>query len=204
MNKLKSIIFIILLINLFACEPPVTFDEPQPINTDNLSTFPKRLKGQYLSIDGKSTLIIDDKLIRRIYDYDYRFHRNDIDTFSRISGDTIIDTDTNEKTLVKFDGDTIINHIHYTDTTFTLNYDNVVRKLKGYYFLNIRYDQESWIVEKLKLYRGRLTISGISTKAEIDNLIAITESSQDTISPFKFKATKKQFKKFVNNDGFAK
>ncbi|MDB5257351.1 MAG: hypothetical protein JWM14_2046 [Chitinophagaceae bacterium] len=202
MNKFKSIIFIILLINLFACEPPVTFDEPQPSNTDNLSTFPKRLKGQYLSADGESTLIIDDKFITRIYDYDYRFHRKDIDTFSRISGDTIIDINTNEKAVVKFDGDTVINHIHYSDTTFILNYDNVVRKFKGCYFLNIRYDKESWIVQKLQLSHGKLTLSGISTKAEIDNLITITESPQDTIAPFKFKPTKKQFKKFLNNDGF--
>ena len=74
MKRLKFITTIIILTSLFACEPPVTFNEPQPTDTDNLSKFPDRLQGQYLSLADNSTLTIGDKLIQRIYDYDYKFH----------------------------------------------------------------------------------------------------------------------------------
>jgi len=203
MKRLKLISSFIILTSLFACEPPVTFNEPQPTESDNLSKFPNRLQGQYLSIADNSTLSIGDKLIQRIYDYDYKVHPNQLDSSARLSGDTIIDLKTNERTLIKRDGDSLITHIHFVDTLFQLNYDNVVRKFKGYYFLNTRYDKESWVVKKIQFAKGQIVISSISTKLDLENLKEITETPQDTVRPYKFTATKKQFKKFIRNDGFS-
>ena len=203
MKRLKLISTFIILTSLSACEPPVTFDEPQPTDTDNLSKFPNRLQAQYLSLADNSTLLISDKLIQRIYDYDYKVHPNQLDSTSRLVGDTVIGLKTNERTLIKHDGDSLVTHIHYIDTLFLMNYDNVVRKFKGYYFLNTRYDKESWEVKKIQLSKGQLVISSISTKLDLDNLKEITETTQDTVPPYKFTATKKQFKKFVKADGFS-
>lgn len=203
MKQLKLISTLIILTSLFACEPPATFNEPQPTNTDNLSKFPKRLQGQYLSLADSSTLSISNKLIQRTYDFDYKVHPNQLDSTSRLSGDTIVDLKTNEKTVIKRDGDSLIAHIHYIDTLFLIDYDNVVRKLKGYYFLNTRKDKTSWEVKKLQLTKGQVVISSISTKLDIDNLREITETPADTIPPYKFTATKKQFKEFIKRDGFS-
>ena len=203
MKRLKLISSFIILTSLFACEPPVTFNEPQPTDTDNLSKFPNRLQGQYLSLADNSTLSIGDKLIQRIYDYDYKVHPNQLDSSARLSGDTIIDLKTNERTFIKRDGDSLITHIHYVDTLFQINYDNVVRKFKGYYFLNTRYDKESWEVKKIQFAKGQIVISSISTKLDLENLKEITETPQDTVAPYKFTATRKQFKKFIRNDGFS-
>ncbi|MCA6445108.1 MAG: hypothetical protein IM600_16890, partial [Bacteroidetes bacterium] len=74
MKRLKFITTIIILTSLFACEPPVTFNEPQPTDTDNLSKFPDRLQGQYLSLADNSVLVIGDKVIQRIYDFDQKIH----------------------------------------------------------------------------------------------------------------------------------
>ena len=203
MKQLKLIPTFIILTTLFACKPPVTFNEPQPTDTDNLSKFPKRLQGQYLSLADNSTLSISDKLIQRTYDYDYKVHPNQLDSTSQLSGDTIIDLKTNEKTVIKRHGDSLVTHIHYIDTLFQMDYDNVVRKFKGYYFLNTRYDKTSWEVKKIQLVKGQLLISSISTKKDIESLKEITETATDTIPPYKFTATKKQFKKFIKNDGFS-
>jgi hypothetical protein len=203
MKRLKVILTFIILTSLFGCEPPVTFNEPQPTDTYNLSKFPNRLQGQYLSLTDNSTLSIGDKLIQRIYDFDYKVHPNQLDRSARLSGDTIIDLKTNERTLIKRDGDSLVTHIHYIDTLFQLNYDNVVRKYKGYYFLNTRYDKESWEVKKIQFTKGQLVISSISTKLDLENLKEITETPQDTVAPYKFTATRKQFKKFIRNDGFS-
>jgi hypothetical protein len=84
-----------------------------------------------------------------------------------------------------------------------MDYDNVVRKFKGYYFLNTRYDKTSWAVEKVQFSKGELEISGISTEQDIESLIEITETPKDTVAPYIFTATKRQFKAFIRNDGFS-
>lgn len=211
MIRLKFITTIIILTSLVACAPPVTFNEPQPTNTDNLSEFPNRLQGHYLSSADSSVLIIDAKTIQRIYDFDYKIHPSQIDSNSRLSGDTIINVTTNTREIVKRAGDSLVTHINYIDTLFQIDYDNVVRKFKGFYFLNKRQgfyflnkrlDKESWEVKKIELSKGQLIVSSISSKEDIENLKAITESTQDTVAPYNFAATKKHFKEFVKNKGF--
>jgi hypothetical protein len=206
MDQLKSISAIALLITLFACgnkeEASVIFSEPQPVETENLSQFPKRLVGQYRSPADNSILSIQDKLISRIYDYDQRIPMAQLDSTLQLSGDTLINLKTNDKTVIKREGDTLVIHNHYIDTVFQINYYNVVRKLKGHYFLNERYDEGSWEVKKLDLTRGKLTIGRISSNPEIETLKAITETQKDTIFPLKFVLSKKQFKDFIKKDGF--
>lgn len=197
MKRLKIISAFIILTSFFACIPPVTFTEPQPTGKDNLSKFPKRLQGEYLSLADNSTLSIGDKLIQRIYEFDHKIHQNQLDSILRLSGETIIDLTTNERTFIKRDGDSLIAHVRHIDTLFQLDYDNVVRKFKGYYFLNSRYDKESWEVKKIKFSKGQLVIGNISTNLDIENLKEITETPQDTVAPYKFTATKKQFKEFI-------
>jgi hypothetical protein len=202
-KQIKILSMIIILTGLVACEPPVTFTEPQPVSTDNLSEFPRRLKGVYLSLSDSSTLSISDNLIQRTYDFDYKVHPNQLDSTARLSGDTLINLETKEKVLIKQDGDSLTIHFHNVDTLFLMDYDNVVRKFKGNYFLNTRYNKTSWSVEKMNLSKGQLTISSISTKDDIENLKEMTETAQDTVINSNFTATKKEFKKFVKNDGFS-
>jgi hypothetical protein len=202
MNRIKIITTIIILTSLVACAPPVTFNEPQPTNTDNLSEFPNRLHRHYLSSADSSALIIDAKTVQRIYDFDYKIHPSQIDSNSRLSGDTIINLTTNTREIVKRDGDSLVTHINDIDTLFQIDYDNVVRKFKGFYFLNKRHDKDSWEVKKIELSKGQLIVSSISSKEDIENLKAITESTQDTVAPYNFAATKKQFKEFVKSKGF--
>lgn len=203
MKPLKIIFALSILTSLVACETPVTFTEPQPPETDNLSSFPGRLKGVYLNLSDSSTLSINDKLIQRTYDFDYKIHLNQLDSTVRLLGDTLINLETNEREIIKRDGDSLKIHIHNIDTIFQMDFDNVVRKFKGYYFLNTRYDKTSWAVEKMKLSKGQLIISSISTKEDIENLKEITETTQDTLTNYNFTATKRQFKEFVKNDGFS-
>ena len=188
---------------MFSCErPQVTFKEPQPTNTENISEFPKSLRGQYLSVEDGSILIIGNKLMQRIYDFDYKIHPNELDSTQQIVGDTVIDFEINEKIPIRRDGDSLVIHIHRIDTLFLMDYDNVVRKFKGYFFLNIRWGKESWEVKKMQLKKGQLIVSRISTKEEIENLKKITETQQDTVSSHEFTVKKKQFKEFVKNEGF--
>lgn len=203
MKRLTILSTLVILAGLFACQPPVTFSEPQPTDTDNLSKFPKRLQGQYLNLDDSSTLLVGDKVIRRVYDYTFKVHPNQFDSTSKLVGDSIVDLDTHERFRVKLVGDSLVGHRQLVDTLFRLSYDNVVRKMKGYYFLNTRTDNASWVVQTLQLRKGLLVVSSISAKEDIDKLKALTEIPQDTLLHYKVTITKKQMKEFVRNGGFA-
>jgi hypothetical protein len=54
----------------------------------------------------------------------------------------------------------------------------------------------------MSLSKGQLVVSGISSEQEIENLKAITKSTNDTVAPYVFSPTKQQFKEFVKQDGF--
>jgi len=225
--KIKIISAAIILASLFACKkgviavPVATFNEPQPANIESLPTFPKRLQGQYLSLKDSSILSINDKFIRRTLDFDNKIHTKELDSMRQnnmcqIRGDTLIFLDdTHEKMkIIKQVGDSLLLRERFIDTLFQIGRNNILRKFKGFYFLNTRYDKDSWGVEKARLAKGVLVISS-TTKADIKKLEEITgteteaetETPQDTdtvavVVP-KFTTTKKQFKTFIKNEGFS-
>jgi hypothetical protein len=206
-KSLPSFALLALVLFLLSCggeekEPAVTFSEPQPAGTDNLDAFPRRLQGKYYSPANNSTLLLEEKLISRIYEFDQKIALTDLDSNLRLSGDTLENFTSGEKVPVLRKGDTLVAHIHHVDTLFRLNYDNVVRKFKGYYFLNRRMDETSWEVRKMELSKGKLRLGSISSEQEIETLKAITETPQDTLPHLKFFLTRKQFREFLNRDGF--
>jgi hypothetical protein len=202
MKNLNFLSPIIILSLLLGCQPPVTFDQPQPAETDALNSFPKHIRGNYQSLRDNSRINISSNSIIRTYDFNQRSAINELDSNYKIEGDTLIEIASGEKTKIKFDADTIIIPVHLSDTVFLLSEENVLKKFKGYYFLSFLYQKQGWEVKKLELNNGKLSLSHISTKGEIDTLKQLTESAYDSL-PYRFKPTRKQFKKFVKAEGFS-
>jgi len=203
MKHLNTLFVLSALILIASCgQSPVAFTEPQPADTKDLKQFSKRLQGQYVSADDSSLLIVEATLIQRVYDFHYKLHSNQIDTNFVFIDDTIINQQTSEKIPFVKDGDSLIIHQYGVDTIFKLSDKNVLRKSKGYCFLNYRIDESQWTVRKMELKKGELTISRISRKHELDNLVEIAENPEDTIPPAVFSINKKQFKHFVKKGGF--
>jgi hypothetical protein len=205
MKKIKIVSLFLILTNLFACstnEPPVTFNEPQPAETSNLSRFPNKLRGNFLSLNDNSLLIISDKLIQRVTTIDNVIHLAELDSNSRLSGDTIFNSRTNSRIVVTRKGDSLYHHGRYIDTLFQIGINNVLRRQNSNYFLSTKHDDESWIIQKINISDDQLLISNISLEMDMENLKMITKLTQDTIPPFKFSATQKQFNNFINSGGF--
>jgi hypothetical protein len=201
------IIYFIFFATLISCRksdaPIAGFEEPQPIDISNLSKIPNRLFGKYLNIKDSSLLVINENVIKRVNNFSGKIHIKELDSLNVLSGNAVINLKTKERIQVRRIGDSLLFHQNYTDTIFRLSKMNVLKKYKGYYFLNILFDEKNWETKKVKLSKGKLTISTINSIEEIHNLEKITSSSHDTISQvFKFKPTKRQFKKFVKEEGF--
>jgi hypothetical protein len=193
---------LVILIGFFfcGCEPSVSFNEPQPTDTKSLNEFPKKLQGEYLGKEGNPLLRISNKLIYRISDFDIKANKSELDSNYKLIGDTVFNLSDNTKEFVRIERDTLVQHLHSEDTLFCITDKNELKKFKGYYFLNFA-DSSTWHVWKLSLTKGILSINRISSNEEISNLREITETTSDTTS-YNFKPTKKQFNKFVKQDGF--
>ena len=195
-------IIAILVLGCMACKDPVTFNSPQPTNTPDVKSFPEKLIGNYLSEDKYSILTIDSNIIVNTYDYDDKEHKDSLDSSYVLKGDTLFSKNSDFKEKVVIKGDTVLKHVHFVDTLFTISDSSLLRYFKGYYFLNIKRNTNSWVVQKLSLQKGKLTIGHVSDSADLHKLQKITSSEEDTVT-IPFTLNKRQFKKFLRNDGFS-
>lgn len=201
-HSVKIYFSVALFSMLTACEPPITFNEPQPSNTSNLDKFPNSLQGEYISTINNSKLNIGEKTIIQFYEIEEKISKNNLIDL-KLTNDTLIDLKTNKKYPTKQQGDSLAFTIKGLDTLCLLNDNDVLKKYKGYYFLNKKYTSGNWEVKKMELNKGQLTISRISVKEDIEKLKEIKELSSDTSALHNLSLTKKEFKKFIKNDGFS-
>ncbi len=206
MKKLQLVTAFIILFLSWGCGPAITFNEPQPANVAALSSFPDKLKGDYLSEDGESTVSISDKIMLRTYDYQVADHKDSIQGSWHVGHDTLYSgkgSDSVLATNVSIKGDSIISRVHYVDTLFLISENGVMKKFKGYYFLNdlVKNDsnKNAWAVKQIALARGTLTISAIGNPKDLDNLREITETT-DTAT-YNFSPSPKQFRQFIRRRG---
>lgn len=203
--KQKNYFSQILLLSttlIFSCDerPPITFHDPQPIEEENLSEFPNQLIGEYLSEDGNSRLLINQKIIQREYDVDLKIHISELDSNYSISGDTVIDIEKNKKWHVIRIGDSLQIKENGKDTLFQINEKSILRMHKNNYYLNNFWDVDGWGVRKVKLTKGVLMLSNIKAE-EVEALRKVGKETLDSI-PYKFKIENKNFLEFVKNGGF--
>lgn len=113
--------------------------------------------------------------------------------------DSLFSIKDKEKWAIRYFGDSIKIYGEYLDTIFYLNEDNLLRKLKGAYFLNTQYGTNKWGVKTLSLHKNKLMIGSIETE-EVKVLKEITKSESD--SNVSFELSKEQLKMFIRQNGF--
>lgn len=200
--KPRILALILLLAWAFeSCEPTATFDRPQPADKESLTSFPSRMQGRYLSTDQSTVLVINDQRILIHAKSEFNVHKDSLGSQFKLVGDTLFNLIEGSKKLVSVNGDSIIQQEAMTDTLFSISSENVLKKFKGYCFLNSQYQEKSWETKKLSLKNGVLTVGVIANKEEIQKLNELTETAEDTVSA-PFSLSRRQFRKFVKGGGF--
>src|SRR6185295_5481031 len=196
MKRKNCFLFLIGFLFFQCCSPPVQFGEPQPAGEKDLEAFPEKLQGQFLNEADSSTLTIGKEMMVQHYHSQLVKSRKNLDSlFQLINDSTLINRDTHEQSRVTLVGDTIRGYIEVNDTLFHISEKNVLRKFKGYYFLNIAY-MESWEVKMLDLHKDRVTIGTIPSKEGMDKLKKISEAAVDSANG-NIQLTKDEFKEFI-------
>jgi hypothetical protein len=202
--KLNLTLFYLLLLLLFSCkESLVTFEVPQPEDSQILKQFPKRIMGTYYDLENNAELQIEKYIIRKLLFFQDTINVSQLDKNEIIVGDTLYILKTKEKFKITKINDTLFVNYTLTDTIFQIGENGTLKKYKGNFFLNKKLENlEFWEVEMLSIKNGILQLKGIKTENEIALLEEITETKKDTIKPFTVKPTKRQFKEFIKKNGF--
>jgi len=190
---MKNFILLISFCVLSSCKKPIAnFTEAQPANTKDQSAFPNKMIGTYHNYETDIDLIIQKELILST-----QYFRDTLPEKELLKIQQEI-----EVASTKLNDSLFIASYNVTDTIFNLQQNDILRKLKGYYFLNITNEDKNWNVTKLKFKNNIVSLNDIRTEEEINTLAELTETVVDTIRPATFKLSKKQFRKFVKQNGF--
>jgi hypothetical protein len=201
---LKTIViyaaFLMAFFFVQSCGPSVTFEEPQPSGVGALEKFPAKIQGNYIGTDGVTIIHISDVNVIKIVDLDLKIPKDSIKANDyTLSNDTLTNNTTGKKQKVIITNDSVSIHQNWADTIFSLSDKNVLKKFKGYYFLNTRFDSNAWTVKKICLKHGILCLSEIGSDDDIKTLQEFAEPTNDT-SSYHFKMNKKQFKDFLKQN----
>nr|WP_317630892.1 hypothetical protein [uncultured Flavobacterium sp.] len=201
---MKKLTYLIAFFTLISCKQSlVQFAEAQPENTKNIENFPKKLRGDYYDLENDVNLTINENSIIKQITIKDTININELSENEVLKNDTIFNLKNSNKFSVTKVNDSLLTNYIIVDTLFFISNENVLKKKKGYYFLNTKYSaNDTWEVKKMVLKNGQLNINGITSEDEIKLLEKITETTKDSISPFVVKPTKKQFNTFVKQNGF--
>jgi len=200
MKKFASVALVCAVVLLCSCEPAATFDEPQPNGVNALESFPNRLQGRYVDSSHSSIVTITKNLLTRQYFFEEEY-KDSTGVGYKMVGDTLIEWANGTKEKVRLKGDALFFQRSLTDTIFQRAANCVLKKYKGYYFLNKLFSDNAWEVKKMWFEKGTLIIGSISNEDDLSKLKEIKEIPRDTVST-RFSLTRKEFKKFVNDNGF--
>jgi len=202
--RLKSLILLTGFAFITSCENQVMFEIPQPEGQKNEKSIPKKIIGKYISeSDSNIFLTISDEFIVQFSEGDEVSHISELDSVERASlkhDSTFFIVEINLKSHVSIRDDSVYQHWRYADTLFDFSDGGVLRKFKGYYFLNSEVEPNNWRVVKLGIVRSGLLVGKITSRKDVDNLRELTNKKDDTV--YSFNPTRRQFKKFVKDEGF--
>ena len=160
---MKKVVLLFCVLGIISCKKSeVAFAEAQPEKTSDLSSFPKHLLGEYYNVEQEKGLKISQFQIVRTMVMKDTFSRKDLSKYERITEDTLTNLQTSEKYVIKKINDSLFTNYVFVDTVFTINKDNILRKMKGYYFLSSKSSNDIWLVKKLFLKKALFELAKVT------------------------------------------
>lgn len=206
------VLYMVIAWTFSSCDSPATFVTPQPELDKNESHFNWRYRGSYMSNNDSSLLIIDKHHIRQEWSIILESTKSEIDSASdwHIKDGALYIKDNPEPFVMSMNGDSVRVMLDWVDTLFSISPSNVLRKWRGYYFLNFMHGPQSWGVEVLKLDRhGALNLLEMRNNSEIEKIEPITDVEKELgqdgeVVNVRLRPSKRQLKDLIQNGGFVR
>jgi hypothetical protein len=202
---MRLTIMALLAAVIVSCEKDsgVRFETPQPEGQRDEQSIPKKIIGSYRSLSDSSVLTITSTQITKSFNGRYSGLVSELDSIDKIAikNDTYFsEVSGNLRSKIVVKGDSLFESVQYTDTIFLLSKSDVLRKFKGYLFINRETSPDRWSVTKIGIIKNSLILGTILSKEDLEHLRELTNTRSDSIH--EFRPTKKQLKQFIKEKGF--
>lgn len=182
--------FLTILFSLFiltTCGPQVKFVQPQPKDGKNLSRIPQEYYGKYTCLKDSSFLVVDSVSVVSYWISEEIIPRDSIVEIERdlkltIRRDTqIYVSEKKENWLsnglyldIKFKGDSVKVNVKAENKIFEISDSQLVRKYKGYCFLNAKTTDGTWFVKVLHQKGNTLNFDDLLDTEQVKKLKGVT------------------------------
>ncbi len=200
---MKIKIFIAFNLILCACgklpELPY-FDNPQPEGQKNEIVLAKKLLGTYESLIDSGLLIITEReiLLKSIWHLNVPLIETDSVDILTLK-DTVYH-DSHSTMTVKVRKDSVYQRTVILDTLYFQSNKYVIKKFKGYYFLNKEVSKNRWSTATLRITDRGLLLGPMKTPNEISLLVDQSSSESDSLTYIK--PSENELRKFLENKEF--
>lgn len=213
--KIPPILFLLFLIT--ACSGDydyVRFETPQPEGVKTIFSFGKKIQGKYRHCSRPDEeLQIGENTIVNNRNNHFTVHRNDLildsgSTLNRQNNDELTHLLEAEGYQINISGDSIRGTQTDMDTIFAISRNQLIKKFKGSYFLNIKSGEQFWTVRQLDIHHDTLFISEIFPSDSLLRFNFVTKNSEvnandsSNITEYSIKPSKKEFKKLLRPGSF--
>ena len=196
--KIKATLLLIIL--LASCDGLIRFEVPQPVGRSNEKSIPKKFLGAYTSLTDGDSLVITENQILSYHEYNITSILDSADRIKYKTDTVFSGLEGNTSVTVTIINDSIFEHLNAIDTVFDFSRGDILRKFKGYYFVNHETSKNNWFVTKLGITKKGLVLGTISDSKELETLRELTNTKSDTV--YNFNPTRKELKKILKNGGF--
>jgi hypothetical protein len=185
-----------------SCENAISFEVPQPEGASEQDKIPRHLHGTYVSLEDSSILTISKNNMISYFSSRFTGKLSELDSADRASlrEDTTFVAKDGDKMTVRLKGDSLYYKVRIVDTLYSTFRHDVLKRFRGYFFLNHEVSPKNWTVIKLGETKEGLVVGRINAKDDLQRLRELTHQESDTV--YNFKPTRKQMKKFIHHHGF--
>ncbi len=178
MNKQLSLGLILLVLLIASCTPPVVFDQPQPIDGQDVTVIPVEYQGLYVCESDSTLIIISDHIVYAQHEHFFVISIEGLEEREDCSliENEIYLTGKDMCIPIKYiDENTVKGYITDIDTLFIMNDLHAAKTYKGHLFLSNKMDNAGWAVSMLSLDDGgNILYRGITEDSDMRGINRIT------------------------------
>ncbi|MCD0469037.1 hypothetical protein [Flavobacterium sp. JAS] len=173
------------------------FQNPQPDNDSELTSFPAKFKGLYMNSDSIFIRIEEDRILKE-YFIKFKVHKLKMDSLRSeydLVGGKLITKDTKDKFDVKVVSDSIELSRKIIDTLFRFSLNQKAKRINGQLVLSTR-DSVFWNIQTIALEKNILKIKHIYLKEDLKKLDSVTVIKGRMLdsTSYLIKPTRREFK----------
>lgn len=207
MKKIKIWIFLIVIIGLYSCEPPIIFKSPQPQGVKAIDAFAPAFQGTYFCESDSSVVVIGEQVIYKTDWFDIAIPQRRIEQDTNIvrSGEFLYIRDIGKCAIYRIQNDMVFASVQLADTLFYMDgIESVLKDYNGHQVMSLLLKEGKYEVfilsldEEMNLQLSMATLSG--DLEELKKITPIKDVSSEEVEQYEINPTLIEFEEILQKE----